>query len=216
MPESRRHYQLRSLLFAVVQTMRDSRRSPGAISSSTGTPRIPKRCLSPDVFLRVGVRDEEFGSWKTWERGAPHSAVEITSDDDRGPGAWETKLARYRSVGVEELLRFDPDAAPGARLRAWSRVEGDLVERLVRGERTPCLPLGMTWAVTPGETGPTLRLSYDPEGVDLVLTGEEAEQRAHEEERRAREEEHRAHDASSAAAARRIAELEEELRRRGG
>jgi hypothetical protein len=40
------------------------------------------------------------------------------------------------------VVRFDCDASEGARLRVWDRVEGDLVERVVEGDRTPCTVLG--------------------------------------------------------------------------
>jgi hypothetical protein len=31
----------------------------------------PARCLAPDLFVRTGVPDAAFGSWKVWERGTP-------------------------------------------------------------------------------------------------------------------------------------------------
>ncbi|WP_437931791.1 hypothetical protein WMF37_21890 [Sorangium sp. So ce291] len=40
-----------------------------------------------------------------------------------------------------ELVAFDPEAAPGERLRVWDRIDGDLVERVVEGERSPCTVL---------------------------------------------------------------------------
>lgn len=48
---------------------------------------------------------------------------------------------------MKELVRFDPEAPAGQRLRAWDRVREDLVERQIEGDRTPCLTLGLNWTV---------------------------------------------------------------------
>jgi hypothetical protein len=58
----------------------------------------PKACLSPDAFVRLGDPDSKFKSWKVWERGAPHLAVEIVSASDLHEEPWEIKLARYRQL----------------------------------------------------------------------------------------------------------------------
>lgn len=34
-------------------------------------PRDPRKCLSPDVFLRMSSADEPFETWNVWKRGAP-------------------------------------------------------------------------------------------------------------------------------------------------
>jgi Uma2 family endonuclease len=133
-----------------------------------------------------------FDSWKTWERGVPELAVEIVSPNDR-PVPWESTLERYHELGVAELVRFDPEAPRGSRLRAWDRVDEDIVARVVEGERTPCLTLGLHLVVAPVEGYDALRLARDPEGRDLLLT-----------------------DLEERAAERRIAELEAELKKRGG
>jgi hypothetical protein len=54
---------------------------------------------------------------------------------------WEEKIARYHELGVKELVRFDPEAPAGGRVRAWDRVREDLVERQIGADRTPCLTL---------------------------------------------------------------------------
>jgi hypothetical protein len=102
-------------------------------------------------------------------------------------------------------MRFDPYAAEGSRLRVWDRIDDDLVERAVEHDATPCASLGFHWVVRSIADAPVApRLAYDPAGERLVLT--EAETlRA----------EAAAHRADAEAAAKRIAELEAELRRRG-
>ena len=137
-------------------------------------PTNPKKCLAPDVAWQMGGHPAVLKSWKTWELGAPHVAVEIVSDNDRTPGELAEKLARYRQVGISELVRFDADAA--APLRLWDFIDGDLVEReMTDPEATRCDALGFYWCVVRDpELGPTLRLARDRAGEQLVPTGEEA------------------------------------------
>lgn len=116
-------------------------------------------------------------------------------------------------------MRFDPDAAPGQRLRVWDRIEGDLVERAVEDDRTPCQTLALQWVVGDDErVGASLRVARDPAGGELLPTPDEErpkqEQRVAEEARRATEEYHRAAQEARARleAEQRIAELEAKLR----
>ena len=77
------------------------------------------------------------GSWQTWKTGGgPDLAVEIVSPNEGDGLTWDEKLARCHQLGVTELVRFDPGGAEGARLRVWDRVEEDLVERQIAGDRT--------------------------------------------------------------------------------
>lgn len=103
--------------------------SPEARVSTLLTPgRTLPRAMTP------------FRTWKTWEQGGvPELAVEIASpSDDEGPD-WDRTLARYHELGVKELVRFDPTSLDGQRLRVWDCVNEDLVERVIAGDRTPCL-----------------------------------------------------------------------------
>ena len=203
MPETRRHLELRTLLFMLLKTF--------AASHTVGSEQLvywsasdSKRCLAPDAFMRLDVPDAPFDSWKTWERGVPELAVEIVSRSDSAEQDWKEKLASYHDLGVRELVRFDPDAEVGGRLRAWDRSEGDLVERAVTRERTPCATLGLWWVLTPVAPYPVgLRLARDAEGRELVPTFEEASMALARREADGR-----------AAAERRVAELEAELARR--
>jgi hypothetical protein len=180
----------------------------------------PKRCLAPDLFVKSGLEgaEEPITSWKVWERGVPELCIEIDSPNDEK--SWKVRFERYRVIGTKELVRFDPQARPGKRLRVWDRIEEDLVERAVIDDATPCIVLGLHWVVRAIEKAPVaLRLAEDPAGVRLVETPAEAAERAREAADRAREASDRAREASDKAredAERRIAELEAELRRRGG
>jgi Uma2 family endonuclease len=205
-PEGKRHLALRTFLFRVLQFALAPAHSVGSDQFVYWNARDTQRKLSPDVFVKVDVRDASFGSWKTWENGGvPELAVEIISPNEGDGIAWEEKLARYHELGVKELVRFDPEATEGRRLRVWDRVRGDLVEREIGADRTPCLTLGLSWVVCPVESEPVgLRLAND--AGQLLEVPEEAQARGRAEEARARE-----------AAEARVRELEEELRRaRGG
>jgi Uma2 family endonuclease len=75
-------------------------------------------------------------SFKTWEHGAPHLAVEIVSSSDGRDRDREAKLERYRHSGIGEVVFFDPDDDQRP-LRIWDLVEWDLAER------DPLLPEGL-------------------------------------------------------------------------
>jgi hypothetical protein len=161
-----------------------------------------KRCLAPDVFVRMNQpQPAKLGSWKTWERSTLDLAVEIVSPNEGDGVPWEEKLARYHQLGITELVRFDPEAPEGQRLRAWDRVEGDLVERAISDDRTPCLVLGLAWCVrmipAPNRASEYLGLRLIDDDGHLLETQEEVESRR------------------AAAAEARVRELEAELRKRG-
>jgi Uma2 family endonuclease len=181
-----------------------------------------KRRLAPDVFVRVGhPQPEHLRSWQTWRcGGAPNLAVEIVSPSEDDGTTWEEKLARYHQLGVEELVRFDPEASEGRRLRVWDRVEGDLVEREIGGDRTPCLTLGLAWTVRaiPAPTGELVGLRLVDDEGRLLLTQEETEAARADAEAEARANAEARADAEAKARAEaeaRIRALEEQLRRRG-
>ena len=83
-----------------------------------------KRCLAPDAFVTLGVRDHDFGSYLAWEEGTPAIAFEILSPSDT-PERWsfEEKLDRYRALGGRELVTFNVDGAVGHRLRVRDRID---------------------------------------------------------------------------------------------
>jgi Uma2 family endonuclease len=203
-PESKRHLEQRTTLYQILKLAFAERAAIGCDQFVYWDPTSPSECLAPDAFVRLGVRDDYFRSWKVWERGAPEVAVEIISESDERDRDWDAKLAKYRRLGVQELVRFDPECEP-ASLRIWDAVDGDLLERdLATGVGVSrCLP--GAWVIVPDlERGALLRLSRDPEGRSLYPTPVEEEAAA------------RAREASARATAEsRVRELEAQLRRRG-
>ena len=174
-------------------------------------PTNPKRCLAPDVAIRLGAPSELVASWKTWERGAPHVGVDVTSESDAPDWALEEKLARYRQAGVAEVVRYDRRDRERP-FRLWDWLDGDLVERdLADPEAFRCAALGWYWCEHEDpELGLTLRLARDRAGTDLIATPRERERAAKEAERAAKEAERAAKEAALA----RVAELEAALRGR--
>ncbi|MBL8608392.1 MAG: hypothetical protein JNL38_13795, partial [Myxococcales bacterium] len=103
----------------------------------------------------------------------------------------EEKLARYHRIGVPEVIVFDPMAPAGTRLRAWDRIDGDLVERVVEDERAPSVTLGLWFVLAKAADEPeldvTLRLARDPLGRELLPTPGERERAEKERERAEKE-----------------------------
>ncbi|HET7543734.1 MAG TPA: Uma2 family endonuclease [Polyangiaceae bacterium] len=211
MPETGTHLELRTALYLLV---RDFVGMAGAVGSEQFVywdPSDPRECLAPDLIVRIGAAPGPFPVWKTWERGAPHLAVEVVSPSDSREAEWLKKLASYRKSGINEIVRFAAEDAVRP-LRLWDRFEGDLVERDLNGEHALlCDTLGVHWCVRSDPTlGRVLRLSRDALGQSLVPTAVEAA----ESQRAAAERERAEAESQRAAAESRIAELEAELRRR--
>jgi Uma2 family endonuclease len=193
-PETKWHLELKTLLYQFLKLAFADRAHIGCDQFVYWDASNPRVCLAPDAFVRLGGPDELFGSWKVWERGAPHVAVEIISSDDARDRYWEPKLDHYRQLGVLELVRFDPEASQ-QQLRIWDRIENDLIERRSSAEPAPSNVLPGFWVtVQDAKLGASLRLSRDEAGVALYPTPAE----------------------TADAAAARIRELEAELARRQG
>jgi Uma2 family endonuclease len=230
------HLVVRTFLFQLLQFALGPEHSVGSDQFVYWNAANAKRKLSPDVFVRLGVPQTAFGSWKTWEQGGvPELAVEIVSPNEDDGTTWEEKFARYYELGVRELVRFDPEEPEGRRLRAWDRVQEDLVERVIADDRTPCLTLGLAWAVRmiPANPGQIIGLRLIDDDGRLLETRLEKEARLRNEALQAREEAEartraeaaraeteaaraQAEAEARAAAEARVRALEEELRRRGG
>jgi Uma2 family endonuclease len=196
-PETGFHLRIRTALFLLLDRALRGKAFVGSDQFVYWDATNPKHCLAPDVLVRVGGPLEILRSFKTWEHGAPHVAVEIISRDDRRDHDWEENLARYRRTGIREVVRFDPENA-ATPLRLWDNVEGDLVERdLNDPEGLRCDALGVYWVVVQHpELGFLLRIAQNADGTGLWPTPEEAEAEAR---------------AENEAALARIAELEREL-----
>lgn len=167
-PESKRHLKQRTLLYQVLDLAFADRAAIGCDQFVYWDPTDPTQCLAPDAFVRLGVPDDDFRSWKVWERGAPDVAVEIISANDVRDRDWDDKLEKYRRLGVRELVRFDPEQSP-ASLRVWDSVEGDLVERTLDGPvvASECLPGHWLIVEDPANGGHVLRLARDADGREL-------------------------------------------------
>jgi hypothetical protein len=242
-PESKRHLKLRTLLHQILDLAFADRAAIGCDQFVYWDPTDPAQCLAPDAFVRLGRPDDLFKSWKVWERGAPEVAVEIASESESG-GDWDEKRRKYARLGVQELVRFDPESDPPS-LRIWDAVDGDLVERVVSDNASPSRYLPGSWIVVWDEAlGPLLRLKREADGGLYLTPAEQAARardeaarardevarardevaRAHDEVARARDEAARARDeavrardeeaAARAVAEARVRELEAELRRR--
>ncbi|MBX3198830.1 MAG: Uma2 family endonuclease [Labilithrix sp.] len=197
MGQSGRHFLMCKALYEILRAAAGDAHTVSCDAFVYFDAANPERKLAPDGAVKLGVPQHTFDSWKTWERGAPELAFEILSPSD-APERWafEEKLTRYRALGVIELVVFHADAEPGSRLRVWDRIDGDLVERAVTGERTPCLTLDAHLVVGPvDDLAACVRLAEDPEGRQPYPT--EPEARAREADARKKAEADRAREADA-------------------
>ncbi len=217
MGQGRRHMHLCHALYEMLRAVCVPEHTVGADQFVYFDAANPKRCLAPDAFVTLRLPDHDFDSYFVWEEGTPALAFEVLSPSD-SPERWtfEEKLHRYHALGVRELVTIHLDAPPGERLRVWDRLEHDLVERVVEGERTPCVTLGLTLLVGPVDDYPVgLRLARDDDGRQPILT--EREGRAAEAQGRAAEAQGRATErAERLRVEERVAQLEAELAARTG
>lgn len=108
-PVSKRHHELRINLYTLAKSAFLDKALIGCNQFLYWNAADPSQSLAPDLFVRLGGRDTDFDSWKTWERGTPELGVEITSHSDSSELAWDRKLERYHAAGFVEVVRFDPD-----------------------------------------------------------------------------------------------------------
>jgi hypothetical protein len=160
---------IRKLLWRVLEHTLGTASSVELVEAIYYDPIDTRRYCQPDLFVKLGEPDEAPHPWKTWEHGVPELIVEIPSDD------WllDEHLYRYTALGTSELIVFD---ASRERIRAWDRIDDDLVERCTRPDSTPCVTLGGHFVTTRGhaETPVALRLADDEMGTELWPTLEEA------------------------------------------
>jgi hypothetical protein len=172
--ETRRHLDIRTALYLVMKNAFAASATLGSDQFVYWDRSDPRRCVCPDVFVKLGVPDAHFDVWSTWERGTLDIAVEIRGDNDREPRAWEEKLDRYRAAGIRELVSFD-DQDEERPIRIWDHVDGDLVERAPDdASLLSCQALGLWWTTVHDGAVRTLRLARDREGRDLLPTPTEA------------------------------------------
>ncbi len=184
MSESHRHKRLCELLYQLLRACLGDEACVGSDQFVYYDASSSRKKCSPDGFVKLGVPAEPIFVWKVWEKGAPELCVEILSPSDTEEKlTLPQKLSRFHTMGVSEVVTFDVDADVGQRIRAWDRIEGDLVERVVEDERTPCRTLGLWFVVAPyvdeerfavDNLASALRLSRDAQGTDLVLAPDES------------------------------------------
>ena len=205
MPETNRHLEIRTALYLILKREFAAIATIGSDQFIYWDPTTSKKRLAPDAFIRLDAPHRTFRTWKTWQHGAPDVAVEVVSDSDEGEPDWNEKLDRYRATGILEIVRFYPEDRERP-IRIWDAADGDLVERAASDpDLLACEALGLWWTVTEHpDIGPMLRLARDREGLDLLLTPDEAEAKARESEAQARESEAQALQANG----RLLAEME--------
>ena len=68
----------------------------------------PRRCVSPDVFVAVGVEDKDRRTYLLWrEAKGPDFVLEVTSRSTRRNDQ-VTKRALYEWMGVSEYVLYEP------------------------------------------------------------------------------------------------------------
>lgn len=156
----------------------------------------PSAGLDPDVAIYEPRPPdaENLDCMRTWERGraAPKVALEVFNPMHPSKVYGQRLIERYAASGTSELWEFDqllagPNENGGPyRLQVWvSDGPGRLV-RVYAGEGPVRSPYLDAWLVV-DEGGRRLRVSDDPIGTQLWLTGEETERAAKEAERAAKE-----------------------------
>ena len=228
--QSSRHLNLCFLLRELLLRAVTPRDTVGTDAFTYFDETDPKKKCAPDAFVKLGVPKAHYESWLTWNQGAPELCIEILSPSDTKEAITpETKIQRFETMGVQEVIFFDVDAPEGSRLRAWDRIGEKLVARAVSNERTPCKTLRRWFHVGALADEPVALLLADDEAGDgRVLTNDEArivaeEARrffeakwiAAEEARRAAEATARAETDARKVAEARVQELEELLRSKG-
>jgi len=217
MPEGERHARLCEIIYQLLRAAAGDTASVGADQFVYFDAADPKRKCAPDAFLKRGPVRRNFPSWKTWEFGTPELCIEILSPSETQEVlSLEQKIERFRAMGVNEVLVYDADAQPGAALRAWDLVQGDLRERAVDGEATPCHTLGLWFVIAPcveEAQARALRLAVDRDTRELVPTVQEARERERGEKQQALAQKDQEREDKERALAR-VAELEALLARR--
>jgi Uma2 family endonuclease len=177
--ESIDHLRLRTALWQILEHELAGRATAGSEQFVYFNARDPRRVCCPDAFVKLGIVLEHFPVIKVWEHGAPELVVEIVSKSDRERWSRDEKLARFHEAGVREVVFFDRKAREGRRIRVWDRIDDDLVERAVEGDRAPCVTLDLWWVVAPIERDRiALRLARDREGRVLLPTPNDARRAA--------------------------------------
>jgi Uma2 family endonuclease len=224
MGEGLRHARLCEVIYRLLRGAAGPGACVGADQFMYWDATNPKLKCAPDAFVKLHRPGHLFETWQTWKHGAPELCVEILSPSDtKEKLTLNQKLKRFHVMGVSEVIAYNADGEPGRRLRAWDMVDGDLVERVVDDERTPCLTLDLWFVLAPCEAEnlpAALRLARGPTGpllptVEEQLRDAQAERQREQAERQREQAERQREQAAAEAALQRIAELEAKLAGRG-
>ena len=151
----------------------------------------PRRCVSPDVFVAVGVEDKDRRTYLLWrEAKGPDFVLEVTSRSTRRNDQ-VTKRALYEWMGVSEYVLYDPlGEYLDPPLQGFRLVGGEYVE--LEGRRLPggaralhSEVLGLSLHVRARDRA--LRLHDPVSGEDLLTPVEAAAAREEAEARAERE-----------------------------
>ena len=151
----------------------------------------PRRCVSPDVFVAMGVEDKDRRTYLLWrEAKGPDFVLEVTSKSTRRNDL-RTKRALYERLGVAEYVLYDPlGEYLEPPLQGFRLVGGEYIEweemRLPWGARAlRSEVLGLSLRVRARDRA--LRLYDSVSGEDLLTFDEEAAAREEAEARAAHE-----------------------------
>ncbi len=180
----------------------------------------PNVGVDPDLCV-ISPRTPEgddLTSLCTWKPGhrPPVIALEVVSESKPGKD-YVSAPERYAASGTGELWIFDPKLAGPVshggphRLQVWRRSADGAFERVYAGEGPAYSAQADAWLFAVDE-GRRLRVADDREGTSWWPSAVEAERAANEAALQVAAAERAAKEAALA----RLAELEAELRRRGG
>ena len=137
----------------------------------------PRRCVSPDVFVAMGVEDKDRRTYLLWrEAKGPDFVLEVTSKSTRRNDQ-VTKRALYEWMGVSEYVLYDPlGEYLSPSLQGFALAGGRYVE--LEGRRLP----GGARALHSGVLGLSLHVRardralrlHDPVSGEDLLTPVEA------------------------------------------
>ncbi|MFO0560057.1 MAG: Uma2 family endonuclease [Polyangiales bacterium] len=145
--------------------------------------------VAPDVYVVPGQASEQApASWLLWqhERG-PSFALEVVGRD--AAKDYEDAPSLYKSLGVDELVIFDPEPerrSDGVRWQVWRTVKRRGFVRVYasNADRAECASLGC-WLRCVGEGAALrVRIATGPLGDELFATELEREQRERAEKER--------------------------------
>ena len=166
----------------------------------------PRKFISPDIFVALGIGKKERRIYKIWEEGKPPDFVLEFASKGTYRNDLTRKVQLYASIGIPEYILYDVDRRYlPTPLMGFRLVDGDYVEipPLANGG-IPSETLGLEFHLLDDTFG-----IYDPETQKWLKTAaEDAEERAEGAEERANQEADARHKAETE-----VARLQAEIER---